>query len=269
MEFDTATLTALAVTYGFGLLSAIATLVVGLYLVAFAVKVVGQIMEKSETDPSLRSFIESLVSILLKVMVYITALGMLGVEMTSFIAILGAAGLAVGMALSGTLQNFAGGVMILLFKPYKVGDVIEAQGYTGSVKEIQIFITLLTTADNKTVLIPNGPLATGSLINYSTQATRRVDWTFGVAYGSDLDRAYGLLSRLIDEDECILREPEPFMALQSLAESSVNIMVRVWVNAPDYWSVYFAMNEKVYREFEQEGLAIPFPQLDVHLHKPE
>ena len=146
MEFDTATLTALAVTYGFGLLSAIATLVVGLYLVAFAVKVVGQIMEKSETDPSLRSFIESLVSILLKVMVYITALGMLGVEMTSFIAILGAAGLAVGMALSGTLQNFAGGVMILLFKPYKVGDVIEAQGYTGSVKEIQIFICLLYTS---------------------------------------------------------------------------------------------------------------------------
>ncbi len=220
MEFDTATLTALAVTNGFGLLSAIATLIVGLYLVAFAVKVVGQIMEKSETDPSLRSFIESLVSILLKVMVYITALGMLGVEMTSFIAILGAAGLAVGMALSGTLQNFAGGVMILLFKPYKVGDVIEAQGYTGSVKEIQIFITLLTTADNKTVLIPNGPLATGSLINYSTHATRRVDWTFGIAYGSDLDRAYWLLSRLIDEDERILREPEPLMALQSLAESS-------------------------------------------------
>ena len=150
-------------------------------------------------------------------MVYITALGMLGVEITSFIAILGAAGLAVGMALSGTLQNFAGGVMILLFKPYKVGDVIEAQGYTGSVKEIQIFITLLTTADNKTVLIPNGPLATGSLINYSTQATRRVDWTFGIAYGSDLDRAYGLLSRFIDEDERILREPEPFIALQSLA----------------------------------------------------
>ena len=128
---------------------------------------------------------------------------------------------------------------------------------------------LLTTADNKTVLIPNGPLATRSLINYSTQATRRVDWTFGVAYGSDLDRAYGLLSRLIDEDERILREPEPFMALQSLTELSVNIVVRVWVNAPDYWSVYFAMNEKVYREFEQEGLAIPFPQLDVHLHKPE
>ena len=150
-------------------------------------------------------------------MVYITVLGMLGVEITSFIAILGAAGLAVGMALSGTLQNFAGGVMILLFKPYKVGDVIEAQGNTGSVKEIQIFITLLTTADNKTVLIPNGPLATGSLINYSTQATRRVDWTFGIAYGSDLDRAYGLLSRFIDEDERILREPEPFIALQSLA----------------------------------------------------
>jgi small conductance mechanosensitive channel len=201
-------------------------------------------------------------------MVYITALGMIGVEMTSFIAILGAAGLAVGLALSGTLQNFAGGVMILLFKPYKVGDVIEAQGYTGSVKEIQIFTTILTTPDNKTVLIPNGPLATGSLTNYSTQPTRRVDWTFGIAYGDDIDKAYDVLRRLISEDEHILPEPEPFMALSALADSSVNIVVRVWVNSPDYWAVFFKMNEQVYKVFAEEGLSIPFPQMDVHVHKP-
>ena len=267
MEFDTEALTALAITYGIRLVSAVVALIIGLYVVNVVVKLIGKVLDKSNTDPSLTSFIRSLVSILLKIMVYITAIGMLGVEMTSFIAILGAAGLAVGMALSGTLQNFAGGVMILLFKPYKVGDVIEAQGYIGSVKEIQIFITVLTTPDNKTVLIPNGPLATGSMINFSTQATRRVDWTFGIAYGDDLDKAYEVLNRCIAEDERILKDPAPFMALSALADSSVNIVVRVWVNAADYWGVHFDMNEKVYRNFEKEGLGIPFPQMDVHLHK--
>lgn len=267
MEFDTAALTSLAITYGIQLLSAIVALVIGLYIVKIIVGVIGKVLEKSNTDPSLVGFIRSLVSILLKVMVYITAIGMLGVEMTSFIAILGAAGLAVGMALSGTLQNFAGGVMILLFKPYKVGDFIEAQGYSGSVKEIQIFITILTTPDNKTVMIPNGPLATGSLINYSAQDTRRVDWTFGIAYGDDLDKAYEVLNKFIAEDDRILKEPEPFMALHTLADSSVNIVVRVWVNSADYWGVHFDMNEKVYRNFEKEGLSIPFPQMDVHVHK--
>lgn len=267
MEFDTEALTSLAITYGIQLVSAIVTLVIGLYIVGFVVRLIGKVLEKSNTDPSLTGFVRSLVSILLKIMVYITAIGMLGVEMTSFIAILGAAGLAVGMALSGTLQNFAGGVMILLFKPYKVGDFIEAQGYSGSVKEIQIFITILTTSDNKTVMIPNGPLATGSLINYSAQETRRVDWTFGIAYGDDLDKAYEVLNRFIAEDDRILKEPEPFMALHTLADSSVNIVVRVWVNSADYWGVHFDMNEKVYRNFEKEGLSIPFPQMDVHVHK--
>jgi len=249
--------------------SAIVALIVGLYVVGIMVKVIGKVLDQSNTDPSLTSFIRSLVSILLKVMVYITAIGMLGVEMTSFIAILGAAGLAVGMALSGTLQNFAGGVMILLFKPYKVGDVIEAQGYVGSVKEIQIFTSILTTPDNKTVLIPNGPLATGSLINFSTQDTRRVDWTIGIAYGDDLDKAYEVIKGLIGEDDRILKDPEPFMALSALAGSSVNVVVRVWVNSPDYWGVFFDLNEKVYRSFDKEGLGIPFPQMDVHLHKTE
>jgi len=202
---------------------------------------------------------------LLKAMVYITALGMLGVEMTSFVALIAAAGLAVGMALSGTLQNFAGGVMILLFKPYKIGDFVEAQGYAGVVKDIQIFTTILTTGDNKTVLIPNGGLATGSLINYSTQPRRRVDFIFGIGYGDDLDKAYEVLGKLIEADDRILKDPEPFMALHALADSSVNIVVRVWVEAGDYWGVYFNMNEQVYRSFGNEGLSIPYPQMDVHV----
>ena len=266
-NIDTAVLLEYAITYGTKLLAAIATLVIGLWIAAIIVRVVKRVFERSNVDPSLRGFLGSMISILLKVLVYITALGVLGVEMTSFIAILGAAGLAVGLALSGTLQNFAGGVMILLFKPFKVGDVIDAQGYLGSVKEIQIFVTILTTPDNKTIIIPNGPLSTDSLVNFSTQETRRVDWTFGIAYGDDLDKAYAVLDRLIAADERILKDPEPFRALTELADSSVNIVVRCWVNASDYWGVYFKMNEEVYKTFDKEGLSIPFPQTDVHLYR--
>ncbi len=267
MNFDTEALTGLAITYGLQLLSAIATLVIGLYVVSIIVKVAGKVFERSNVDVSLTGFLSSMISILLKIMVYISAIGMLGVEMTSFIAILGAAGLAVGMALSGTLQNFAGGVMILLFKPYKVGDFIEAQGFAGTVKEIQIFVTVMTTGDNKTILIPNGPLANGSMINYSTQATRRVDFTFGIAYGDDIDKAYGVLRGLIEADERILKDPGPFMGLSQLADSSVNITMRVWVNAADYWAVHFKMNEEVYKSFADAGLSIPFPQMDMHVHQ--
>lgn len=267
MEFNTAELTAMAIPYGIKLVTALVTLVVGLMIANMLVSLTKKLLIKSAVDPSLVSFLGSMVSMLLKVMVYITALGMLGVEMTSFIAILGAAGLAVGLALSGTLQNFAGGVMILFFKPYKVGDVIEAQGYIGSVKDIQIFVTILTTPDNKTVLIPNGPLATGSMINYTTQATRRVDWEFGISYGDDIDKAYEALHKLIAADERILKDPEPFMALKTLADSSVNIVVRAWVNSPDYWAVFFKMNEEVYKTFGDAGLTFPFPQMDVHVSK--
>jgi len=267
MTIDSALITSLAIEYGTAIIAAVVTLVIGLWAVGLVNRFVRKVFERSDVDPTLRSFLGSMISILLKVTVYIAALDQLGVEMTSFMAILGAAGLAVGLALSGTLQNFAGGVMILLFKPYKVGDFIEAQGYTGTVKEIQIFVTVLTTGDNKTVLIPNGPLATDSLINYSTQESRRVDWIFGIAYGDDVDKAYEVLNRLIAADERIKSDPEPFMALHALADSSVNIVVRVWVNASDYWGVYFSMNEKVYKTFESEGLNFPFPQMDVHLSK--
>jgi small conductance mechanosensitive channel len=208
-----------------------------------------------------------IISILLKIMLVISVLGMVGVEMTSFIAILGAAGLAVGLALSGTLQNFAGGVMILIFKPFKVGDLLEAEGYLGTVKEIQIFNTILVTPDNKTIIIPNGGLSNSSMTNYSTQELRRVDWTFGIAYGDDADKAKMVIKRLCDEDSRILKDPEPFIALSALADSSVNFAVRAWVNSGDYWGVFFDMNEKIYKTFAKEGLNIPFPQMDVHMIK--
>ena len=223
-------------------------------------------MEKRKIDDSLKPFIKSLTSALLKTLLVITVLGMLGVEMTSFIAILGAAGLAVGMALSGTLQNFAGGVMLLIFKPFKVGDFIEAQGYAGVVKEIQIFNTIITTGDNKTIIIPNGGLSTSSMVNYSTMPTRRVDWTFGIGYGDDVDKAKEVLKKLLSEDARILKDPEPFIAVSELADSSVNFVVRAWVNGADYWGVFFDMNEKVYKTFDKEGLNIPYPQMDVHIH---
>lgn len=260
-------LTKNVIQFGPKLISAIVILVFGLWIVKFLTAGLRRGLEKSETDATLRTFLISLLTVLLKVMVYIAALGTLGIEMTSFIAILGAAGLAVGLALSGTLQNFAGGVMILFFKPFKVGHFIDAQGHMGTVKEIQIFVTVLNTPDNKVIIIPNGPLATGSLTNFSLMQTRRVDWTFGIGYGDDIDKAYDVIKGLIDQDERILQDPAPFMALKELGDSSVDIVVRVWVNAPDFWAVFFNMNEQVYKAFAKEGLTIPFPQRDVHLYQ--
>ncbi len=261
------TLINLFVVWGPKLAGAVLALIIGLWLANMITGGLSRRMEKNEVDPSLRPFLESLVSALLKVLVLVSVLGMVGIEMTSFIAILGAAGLAVGLALSGTLQNFAGGVMILIFKPFKVGDVIEAQGYTGCVNTIQIFNTILKTPDNKTVIIPNGGLSTSSMVNYSTEATRRVDWTFGIAYGDDIDKAKEVLNELLISNENVLKDPAPFVELGELADSSVNFTVRAWVNAPDYWAVHFYMLDKVYRKFAEKGLSIPYPQMDVHLDK--
>jgi len=261
------TLINLLVVWGPKLVGAILALLIGLWLANMIAGGLSRRMEKSEVDPSLRPFLTSLVSTLLKLLVAVSVLGMVGIQMTSFIAILGAAGLAVGMALSGTLQNFAGGVMILIFKPFKVGDVIEAQGYTGAVNAIQIFNTILKTPDNKTVIIPNGGLSTSSMVNYSTEPTRRVDWTFGIAYGDDIDKAKQVLSELLTSNDKVLQDPAPFIELGELADSSVNFTVRAWVNAADYWTVHFYMLEKVYRRFGEAGLNIPFPQMDVHLDK--
>lgn len=253
--------------YGMKLIAAIITLVIGLWIIKIITGVLYRVMTKRELEVSLRDFLKTLAAVLLKVMLFITVIGMMGIQMTSFIAILAAAGLAVGLALSGTLQNLAGGVMILIFKPFKAGDFIEAQGYTGIVSDIQIFITVLKTPDNKTVIIPNGGLATGALINYSVEANRRVDFSFGIAYGDDYDHAKKVISQLIEADTRILHDPAPFIALGELADSSVNITVRVWAKASDYWGVHFDLNEKIYKTFPSEKLNIPFPQIDVHLQK--
>lgn len=258
---------AIALEYGPKLIGAIAVWIIGGWIIKALTNGFNRMLAKRGTDESLKPFLKGLVGGLLKVLLIITVLSMLGVEMTSFIAILGAAGLAVGLALSGTLQNFAGGVMILLFKPFKVGDVIEAQGFLGKVSEIQIFNTILKTPDNKTVIIPNGGLATSSMTNYTTEPTRRVDWTFGIGYGDDVDKAKEVIKGLCDQDPRILKDPELFIAVSALADSSVNFAIRAWVKADDYWGVFFEMNEKVYKVFEKEGLNIPFPQMDVHLHR--
>ncbi|TFH75124.1 mechanosensitive ion channel [Gammaproteobacteria bacterium LSUCC0112] len=267
LNVSTDMLLAMTISYGPRLIGSITSLILGLWLVNIVISMIRRMLKKSKVDPSLASFLSSLFNILLKMLVYITALGVLGIQMTSFIALLSAAGLAVGLALSGTLQNFAGGVMILFFKYFKVGDFIEGQGHAGTVKEIQIFVTILTTPDNKTIIVPNGPLATGTLVNYSTEPVRRVDWTFGIAYGDDVDNAYAVLRRLMNADERILKDPEAFVAVSALADSSVNIVVRAWVKAEHYWPVFFAMNEQVYKTFAAEGLTIPFPQRDVHLYQ--
>ncbi|MCB0395173.1 MAG: mechanosensitive ion channel [Flavobacteriales bacterium] len=254
-------------TVGGRLLVAIAVWVIGLWVIRGVVRGLNTVMEKRHLDPSLKPFMKSLINTLLKIMLVLSVLGTLGVEMTSFIAFLGAAGIAIGMAMSGTLQNLAGGVMILIFKPYKVGDVIEASGYTGTVKEIQIFNTILNTPDFKTIIIPNGQLATNSMINYSTEDKRRVDWTFGVGYGTSTDKAREIIANLASQDERIFKDPELFTAVSALADSSVNIVVRAWVKSPDYWAVYFDMNDKVYKAFNEQGIEIPFPQVQVHMSK--
>ena len=244
---------------------ALIVLFVGRWLIKVIKKGLTKMMMRRNTDPSLNSFVMSLVSVLLSFFLILAIVGILGVNTSSLVALLASAGLAVGMALSGTLQNFAGGVMIILFRPFKVGDFISAQGFEGKVSEIQIFNTHLLTTDNKEVILPNGILSTGVMTNHLKQDTRRVDWVFSIAYGDDYDQAKALLLRLCSEDPRINKEPEPFVELLKLNDSSVDITVRVWVAATDYWPVYFAMNEKVYKAFAQEGLNIPFPQMDVHL----
>lgn len=255
------------IKYGVKLLIALGILIVGLWLIKKLLYAINLIFEKRNFDNSLKGFLRSFIDIILKVLLIITVLSTLGVEMTSFIAILGAAGFAIGMALSGTLSNFAGGVIILILKPFRVGDVIEAQGYLGNVKEIQIFNTTLNTFDNKRIIIPNGALATGNLTNYSIEDRRRVDWTFGISYGDSFDKAKEIIFDLLAKNEKVLRDPEIFIALQSLGDSAVNIVVRAWCNTPDYWDIYFRLNEEVYKSFSEQGISIPYPQMDIHIKK--
>ena len=232
------------------------------------VKVMSSVFEHRHIEISLRGFLISLVKISLNVIVLLSIIGILGIDTSSFIALFASAGLAIGMALSGTLQNFAGGIMVLFTKPFKVGDFIEAQGYTGTVKEISLFNTLINTIDNKTIIIPNGGLSTGIINNYSKEDIRRVDWLFGIAYGDNYDVAKETVFELLAKDERVIKSPiDVFVALHSLGDSSVNVVVRAWVKSEDYWDVYFDLNEKVYKKFALVGLSIPFPQMDVHVSK--
>ncbi len=255
------------VSYGGQLVLAILTLIIGFWIIGKIVRVIKKVFDKRGFDETLQPFLIGIINSLLKIMLIISVMTMVGIEMTSFIAILAAAGLAVGMALSGTLQNFAGGVMLLILKPFKKGDYIEAQGYAGTVDEIQIFVTRLKTPDNRNIYIPNGGLSTASLINFSQESTRRVDFSFGIGYGDDIDKAKELIMTIIKSNDLILKTPEPFIAVGELADSSVNLTTRVWTKASDYWNVFFFMNETVKKEFDKKGISIPFPQTDIHLFK--
>ena len=256
----------LSVSFGSKLLVALLVFFIGRWIVKKLNRLVINILTKRHVEASLATFTKSLVSITLNFTLVIIIISVLGIETSSFIALFASAGVAVGMALSGTLQNFAGGVMILLFKPFKVGDYIEAQGQSGTVKEIQIFNTIITTTDNKVIIIPNGGLSTGIMMNYSKESQRRVDWVFGIGYGDSYEHAKTVIARLLDNDPRVLKDPNYFIALTALNSSSVDSVVRAWVKAENYWGVFFDMNEKVYKTFAEENLNIPFPQMDVHLY---
>ncbi len=256
----------MVVEYGVNLIGAIATLIIGLWVLKGVNRGFGNMLSSRNVDPSLIPFLKSLVSTTLKLILFIVVLGMVGIQMTSFIAILGAAGLAVGMALSGTLSNFAGGVILLILKPFKVGDYIETQGHSGTVHGIQIFNTILKTVDNKTIIIPNGGVATSSLTNFSSEPKRRVDWTIGIGYGDKIEAAREILLDILSKDERVHKDPAIFIKVSELGDSSVNLATRVWVNSEHYWDVKMETLEKVYNEFNAKGINIPFPQMDVHVH---
>ena len=257
----------LCLKFGLKIIIATAIFIVGRIIIRKTNHITEKILLKRKVEVSLASFIKSIVSVSLMIFLIIIIIGTIGIDTSSFVALFASAGVAIGMALSGTLQNFAGGFMILLFKPFKVGDFIEAQGQLGTVKEIQITCTVLNTPDNKIIYVPNGSLSTGIINNFSKETIRRVDRSFGIAYGDDFYKAKEVILQLINEDERIMKDPLPFIALGSLGDSSVNITVRVWAKQVDYWAIFFDMNEKLYKTFGQKGINIPFPQLYVHVHQ--
>ena len=241
----------------------------GIWLAKQIKKYVVLMMERRNVDALLASFSSNIVYVALVAFVVIAALSQLGIQTTSFVAIIGAAGLAIGLALQGSLANFASGVMIIAFRPFKVGDFIEAGGVAGVVEGIQIFSTQMRTGDNKAIIIPNSGITSGNITNYSAKDTRRVDMVFGIGYGDDIKKAKDILMELITDDERILKDPEPLVAVSELGDSSVNFVVRPWVNSADFWGVKFDYTEAVKLRFDKEGISIPFPQQDVHLHKVE
>jgi len=259
----------LVMEYGPKLILAIVVLIIGMWIIKGIKKLITKAMDKGKVDVSLQRFLISLIIITFKVLLLISVASMVGIATTSFVAILGAATFAVGLALQGSLSNFAGGVLILLLKPFAVGDTIEAQGFIGKVHSIQIFNTLVKTFDNKMIYIPNGSLSNGNITNYSHEPIRRVDMTFGVSYSDDIKKTKDVLIKLVNEDKRILKDPAPLIALSNLGDSSVDFAVKVWCDTAEYWNVFFSMQENVKITFDKEGISIPFPQTDVHFFKEE
>lgn len=254
---------------GKSILLAIVIGIIGRYAIKLINKVVARMLERRQVEPTVQSFLKSFVNILLVVLLVIMVIGTLGVNTTSLAALLASAGLAVGMALSGNMQNLAGGLILLFFKPYKVGDFIEAQGVSGTVDAIQIFHTILTTPDNKVLFIPNGPLSSGTVINYSRNDIRRVDFTISVEYGTEIEKVKNVTLGLLEHDSRILKEPAPFIAIKEMASSSVDFTLRIWTKATDYWNVFFDTNERIYAEYNKQGIKFPFPQIQVHQQRKE
>jgi len=257
----------LTVLYAPKLALALIVLLIGLWIIKGASKLTVKSLKKTNVDQTLVPFIRSLVSWGLKALLFISVASMVGIATTSFIAVLGAASLAVGLALQGSLANFAGGVLILLFKPYTLGDLIEAQGHLGVVKEVQIFNTILLSLDNKQIIIPNGAMSNGSVLNYSAEENRRVDLVIGIAYESDIPKAKDILMNVLKEEELVLSDPAPMVAVSELADSSVNLVVRPWCKSADYWDVHFSITEKAKVALETNGISIPFPQRDIHMYE--
>ena len=253
--------------YGLKVIAAVVVYVVGRWIAKGFARLCVRMLTKRNVDPTLVSFAGSMTHIGLLVFFILEALAQLGIQTTSFIAVIGAAGLAVGLALQGSLANFAAGFLMIIFRPFKVNDYIEAAGVAGTVEKTQIFTTQLKTPDNKTIIIPNAKLTGDNIINYTTKGTRRVDMVFGIGYGDDIDKAKGILHDLVAQDDRILDDPPAKIALVELADSSVNFIVRPWVKADDYWNVYFDMMENVKKRFDAEDVSIPFPQRDVHVYQ--
>jgi small conductance mechanosensitive channel len=255
-----------AVSFGLKVLAALLIYTIGIWLIRKFRSMLGKIFQRKETDATIASFVQSIAGIAMTIVLIIITIGVLGIDTTSFAALLAGGGMAIGMALNGTVQNFAGGIMILIFKPFKAGDYIESQGYSGTVSEVTITSTKLVTTDNRVIIIPNGLMSNGIINNFSNQTKRRVDLTVDVEYGSSSETVKAVLMKLIEEETRVINEPAaPFIALSALKDSSVQFTIRIWVNAEDYWGVYFDMTEKIYNELPKHGIQFPFPQLDVNI----
>lgn len=257
----------LVTIYGIKVLAAIVIFIVGRWVAKAIRGLVQRMMRKAQMDDTLLKFVGNLVYIALLAFIIIAALSQLGIQTTSFIAVLGAAGLAVGLALQGSLANFAAGFLMIVFRPFRVGDYIEGAGVAGTVEEIQIFTTTLVSPDNKTVIIPNASLTGDNIVNWTLKGTRRVDMVMGIGYDDDIDKAKQIMADILAQDERILKDPAPQIAMIELADSSVNFVVRPWVNASDYWGVYMNTTEKIKKAFDANGINIPFPQRDVHIYQ--